>query len=90
MARTKQRSNNEQELTHIREDLDSLRENVISLGRSIRHDVKESALTRWGRVRDQSERSLERVEERVREHPTRSMLTAFGAGLILSTLMRSR
>lgn len=89
-ARQKYTANNNKELSHIREDLESLRQNMVSLTHSVRQDVKDSALTRWDHLREQGEHTVERMEGHVREHPAQSLLTAFGAGLLLSALMRGR
>ena len=87
-SRAKTNKTDHQEIAHIREDLDSLRHNVVALSSSLQHDVKETALGRLEKVRTRSNQALEAAEENVREHPARSVLTAFGVGLVLSALMR--
>ena len=77
-----------QEIAHIREDLDSLRHNVVALSRSIKHGVTETAMTRYEKLKNRGNQTLEQAEQSVREHPGRSVLTAFGVGVLLSAFLR--
>lgn len=87
MARRKTYDRNT-DLDHIREDIDSLRHNVVALSKTMRHEMADKASSRIGEWEQKGREALETVEEDVRQKPMQSVLIAFGAGLLLSALMR--
>lgn len=86
-----------EELEDIKQDLDSLRSNVVQLTRHLKHDgaakaadVKERLKDGMGELRAKSEERLHDLEEKVRENPRNSILLAFGAGVLANILLRRR
>lgn len=85
------------EIDDIKEDLSSLKSNIVALTKTIQDDGKKRAMEMNGRARDQvkivqdrGQERLDGLDEKVREKPTQSLLMAFGAGLALSLLMGRR
>jgi hypothetical protein len=76
------------EIQHIKEDLDSLRSNVVALTRAVRSDVTAEAITSIGLIKEVGRQGIEHVEEQIRVRPAQSLLAAFTAGLALSFLAR--
>ena len=76
------------EIQHIKEDLDSLRSNVVALTRAVRHEVKAEAVSGLELVKQLGRDGVSRVEEQVKIRPGKSMLAAFAAGLALSMMAR--
>lgn len=75
------------EIREIREDLRSLKTNVITLA----HDIKQGGgvVARDGidHLRAAGRNEFQRVEDHVREKPGQSIVLAFCAGLAFSVLM---
>lgn len=86
-----------EELEDIKNDLDSLRSNVVQLTRHLKHDgaakaadVKERLKDGVDELRAKSEERLHELEDKVRENPRNSILLAFGAGILANILLRRR
>lgn len=83
------------EIDDIREDIDSLKYNVVELTKHIKADgqetleeAKETASEKLKRLSDSGKRQLKNMEGRVKEKPAQSMAIAFAAGLALSAMMK--
>lgn len=86
-----------EELEDIKQDLDSLRSNVVQLTRHLKYDgmakaedVKELLKDSMTGLREKGEESVHRLEDKVRENPRNSILLAFGAGMLANILLRRR
>jgi len=86
-----------EELEDIKQDLDSLRNNVVQLTRHLKHDgmakaedVKELLKESMSDLREKSAESMHRFEDKVRENPRNGILLAFGAGFLANLLLRRR
>ena len=78
------------EIQEIKEDLRSLKTNVITLAHDIRHGGKVVARDGIGHLRAASQSEFQRIEDHVREKPGQSIVLAFCAGLAFSVLLGSR
>ena len=85
------------EIDDIRQDLDSLKNNVVELTRHVQANGIERANILTERAREQVKHLQERgyaeiqkVERRVKDYPAQSLAVAFGAGLIASMFLRRR
>lgn len=85
------------EIEDIKQDLDSLRSNVVNLTRHLKHDgvekaevVKERMRESFEELREKGKDGLHAVEDKVRENPRNSILLAFGAGVLANFLLRRR
>lgn len=92
MAKTKAKYD---EIDDIREDLTSLKNNVVELSRSLKKDgisktgdVKDSAMLRLENLKGAGQRRIGDVEDRVKDKPVESVAIAFAAGLAASLLLR--
>jgi len=93
----KKSKNEYTEIDHIREDLDSLKNNVIELTRHLTKDgnaqisqISQALLDRVHDVQKSGKKQLKVVEGKVQENPTQTLALAFGAGVIASLLLRRR
>ena len=85
------------EIDHIREDIKSLKSNVVALTQHIKENGSEQVAVLETRAR-KTARSLsksgkqkyEQMENHVRENPTQSVMMAFCGGLLASYLMKRR
>lgn len=84
------------EISEIRDDLNSLKSNVIALTKHLQRDGKERVSeigdAVWKGVdivREKGEESFNAIEDTIRENPRRSTLIAFGVGLLTSLLLSS-
>ena len=82
------------EIEEIRNDLDSLKDNVVELTRHIQANGAEQinelgalAQKRVTEAKKAGRRELHKVEAQVKAHPGQSMALAFAAGMALSLLM---
>lgn len=89
-AKARRYKGTKNEVSHIREDLESLRGNVIALTRTLGDEVSDTARDQWQHAKDAGRDAAARVEENVRHHPAQSIMVAFCSGLVLSLLMRRR
>lgn len=85
------------EINDIREDLDSLKSNVVELTKHVRQDGKEqtkelksTALKQLGLLQESGKKQYENVEKRIKEKPAQSVAVAFAAGLAASLLFGRR
>jgi len=85
------------EIDNIREDLDSLKTNVVELTKHVKKDgqaqtqaIGNSVMDRWSKLQDSSRKQYQNVEKHVKDKPAQSMALAFGIGLAASMLMRRR
>ncbi|HPF47003.1 MAG TPA: hypothetical protein PK690_09060 [Emcibacteraceae bacterium] len=83
------------EIDDIRQDLNSLKSNVVELTKHIQHDgrltvddVKESASERLKVLSVTGKKKLKDVEGRVKDKPVQSLAMAFAAGLVLSAMIK--
>ncbi|MEZ0259801.1 MAG: hypothetical protein ACAH80_02260 [Alphaproteobacteria bacterium] len=83
------------EFEEIRKDLESLKANVTALGKHLKSEGKEKA----GEARElldqgidtllsKGDKSLEMLDDSVKDNPRRALAMAFAAGIILNFLMR--
>lgn len=87
----------EEDINHIREDIHSLKENIVSLtqhlgeeGRGRAASLRESVTENIEGLKTTGRTQVKRAEAGVKKHPFQSMAFAFGAGLLLSALMRKK
>lgn len=89
------------EIEDIRQDLDSLKSNVVELTRHIKaeggsqalaftKDLRKVAQDRLSELRNTAQREYRKVESQVKSKPSQSLATAFAAGLVLSWLFSRR
>ncbi len=85
------------EIDDIREDLESLKHNVVDLSKQIKNDglaqtqeLKKAALKQVDHLKDASGKQLKNVETHVKEKPAQSLAMAFAAGLVASFLFGRR
>lgn len=89
--------NNYMEIDEIREDLDSLKDNVVELTKHLKkdgvqqaHELSDIAKERLELFKMQGRRQLKSVEKQVKAKPTQSLAMAFAAGALASMLLRGR
>ena len=87
MSRAK-RNPVQSDMAQIRSDIGSLKSDVVSLTRSVGMEAKYSASENISRLKLRGKDTMARVEDTVREQPAKSLLAAFGAGIVLSALTR--
>lgn len=85
------------EIREIKQDLDSLKNNVVELTRHVQANGFEKASILTERAREQvrqfqdsARAEMEKVEKRVKQHPAQSLAIAFGTGLLASLFLRRR
>jgi ElaB/YqjD/DUF883 family membrane-anchored ribosome-binding protein len=85
------------EIEDIREDLDSLKTNVVELTRAVKKDsvvqteaIKDVALTRFEELKESGQEQIKNIERRVKAKPAESVAIAFAAGLAASFLLGRR
>ena len=83
------------EMDNIREDIQSLKGNIVALskkmeaeGRLSAAELKAKAMNNVSSLQDYSKDQLAAVEKEIKAKPAQSVAIAFGAGLVLSLLMR--
>jgi ElaB/YqjD/DUF883 family membrane-anchored ribosome-binding protein len=83
------------EIEEIKNDIDSLRDNVVELSRHIKEEGKtqaskltDVAFERLADLRKSASFEYQRAEKAVKQKPGQSIAIAFGAGLLLSALFR--
>lgn len=86
-----------EEIEHIREDLDSLKNNVVELTKHLKQDSKAQSKeiskemkTRLQMLQDQGRTHYKNVEKHVQDKPGQSIAIAFAAGLAASMLIGRR
>lgn len=78
------------EIQDIKEDLQSLKSNVVMLAQDIRNGGGAVARESIDHLKSVGKYEFQRVEERVREKPGQSLAIAFCAGLVFSYLVGGR
>lgn len=85
------------EIQEIRDDLNSLKDNVFELSRHVKNnsshhleDAKHYAERQLGKVKRAGADALHKVEDRVIEKPGQTIALAFFAGLAASFLLGKR
>lgn len=89
------------ELEEIREDLDSLKDNVVALTKHVRRDgvgqveeMSDVALAKiskaQGALQKQGKKQIERLDKQVKSKPLESIAVAFAGGLLASLLLNNR
>jgi ElaB/YqjD/DUF883 family membrane-anchored ribosome-binding protein len=89
------------DLERLREDIAGLKSTLSGLGKRGAAEARAAADAKLDELHDELERlagglhlrgedTLAGLEQRVRDHPVTSLLTAFGIGLILSRLLDRR
>lgn len=85
------------EIDHIREDLDSLKNNVVELTRHMKKDgnaqaahLRENLAERMEYLQKAGRGRYQQLEGRVKEKPGQSLAMAFGAGILASMLLGRR
>ena len=89
----KSKDTNYPEIDEIREDLNSLKDNVVELTKHIQkdsvfcaEDMTAKAKKRLSKLQTRSEESVKKIEGHVRENPAQSVAVAFIGGLVTSLL----
>lgn len=97
MSKSKSKSQNYPEIDEIREDLDSLKGNVVELTKHIKKDgvdhaeeAKALAKKRFASAKLRGQQEVKKLENQVREKPAQSMAVAFAGGVLASMLIRGR
>lgn len=95
--RRKTYNDNYEELQHIREDISSLKSNVVALTRHLKKsgehqltNLEQRAEDKLKDVRENAYESVRKLEGHVRERPGQSVTMAFCAGILASYLMGRR
>lgn len=85
------------EIDHIREDLDSLKNNVVELTRHMKKDgnaqaahLRENLTERMKNLQKAGRGRYQQLEGRVKEKPGQTLAMAFGAGILASMLFGRR
>lgn len=93
----KKKELNYSEIDDIRDDLDSLKTNVVELTRHLQKDsgkhietTKDMLMDRYEEYRDVGRKQMKNVERRVKAKPTQAIAIAFATGLCASFLLRGR
>lgn len=89
------------DMADLRASIDALTKDVSTMSRSFADDAKNGASKKAeelrdninkvaGQARDKSKESVEAVSTSVAENPLRSLVFAFGAGVVISQLLQRR
>lgn len=85
------------ELDNIKDDLESLKSNVVELARHLQghglnktQELAQRVKNGLAGLQSQSRVQMERMETLIRAKPAQSLATAFVAGLVISMLLRRR
>lgn len=85
------------EIDEIREDLDSLKDNVIELTKHLQKDGVEHAeelgdvaKKRLKVMQMRGRQEMKKVEKQVKQKPGQSLAIAFATGVVASMLLRGR
>ncbi len=71
----------------VQSDLSALKTDVTKLTQKFQSDITETAKTKTAKAKVYGKEKIENVESRVQERPLASMAIAFGAGLVLSSVL---
>lgn len=85
------------EIDEIKEDLNSLRDNVVELTKHVRRDGVEhaeeagqAAKARFGEMKKAGKAEMKKIEDEIRKKPGQSLAIALAGGLVAGMLLRSR
>ncbi|MCB1538387.1 MAG: hypothetical protein H6865_04445 [Rhodospirillales bacterium] len=85
------------EIEEIRNDLDSLKNNVVELSRHLKSEgrvqasrLSDLAIDRIAELRKSAANEYHRAETRVKEKPGQSIAIAFAAGILASAVLNRR
>lgn len=85
------------EIQHIKEDLSSLKNNVVTLTQHLTEEGKLQLVDAKGQIKGfgkalqkDGARRYKDVEKKVKENPGQAVLVAFAGGMLASLLMRGR
>ena len=85
------------EIDEIKQDIDSLRTNVVELTRHVKSagekqaaELSEKAANGISSLRTRGIEEAKKVEKQVQANPGKSVATAFACGLLASLLLRRR
>lgn len=89
------------EIEDIRDDLESLKSNVVELTRHVQQngasdakhlaeDVAHKAQKQIARLQVRGKRELHKVERAIKHKPAQSLALAFAAGLVVSQMLHVR
>ncbi len=85
------------EIHDIREDLESLRSNVVELTKHVQEnsldltaDLAKKARKRLSELQEKGRDGLKKIEQRMKDKPGQTLATAFAAGLLASFLLARR
>lgn len=85
------------EIEEIREDLDSLKTNVIELTKHVTSDgdvhaqeLKDYAMKRIGKLQSSGRQQYKNLERRIKAKPGQSLAIAFAVGLVASQFLGRR
>ena len=85
------------EIDEIKEDLDSLKDNVVGLTKHVTKDSKRAGekltsrfMDRLAGMKEKGKIEAAKVEGRVRAKPAQSLAIAFVSGLAISALLKRR
>lgn len=88
---------NYSEIDDIKQDIDSLKTNVIELtkhlkadGKAQTHDLKEKAAEQIDHIKEVGHNQFESFEQQIKQKPSQSVALAFVSGLLLSSLINRR
>ncbi len=94
---SKSKNTNYSEIDDIREDLDSLKNNVVELTKHLKQDGKEhtkelksTALEQLDSLKSSGQERYEILEGNVKKHPGQAIAIAFASGLLASYLIGRR
>lgn len=90
-------NNSYPEINDIKQDLDSLKDNVVELTKHLKQNsriktkqLKRTAFKKFEGLSDTSKEQLKVLEAKVREEPAKALAFAFVGGVILSALLKRR
>jgi len=90
-----------EEIKEIKDDLDSLKSNVVALtmhlqengiqkARDLSDGIQDTAFSTANRIIAEGEREIHAFEKQVKTNPGTSLLLAFGAGILVNALLSRR
>lgn len=85
------------EIDEIKEDLDSLKDNVVALTKHVQkdgveqvEDLSKTAQKRLTLLKMRGRQEMKKVEKQVKAKPAQSVAIAFAGGVLASMLLRGR
>ena len=76
------------DVAELQASINKLTKDMSTLSKSIGNNVGENAKRVADQARERGKQSADAVEAHVAENPFRSLLIAFGAGVVISQLIR--